>query len=94
MQILRWKQKYDQIPEDTKDPGLMKAKKALKKKQPIRRTTEQYWNEQQFQKLITAPPTQLASRGPLPWLNLFWAAGVAIALITATLGRSQRFPGT
>lgn len=33
-------------------------------------------------------------RGPLPWLNLFWAAGVAIALITATLGRSQRFPGT
>jgi len=33
-------------------------------------------------------------RGPLPWLNLFWAAGVAIALVTATLGRSRRFPGT
>jgi len=32
-------------------------------------------------------------RGPLPWLNLFWTAGVAIALLTATLGRSQRFPG-
>ena len=28
----RWKAKYDQIPEDTKDPGLRKAKKALKKK--------------------------------------------------------------
>ena len=25
------KEKYDAIPEDTKDPGLMKAKKALKK---------------------------------------------------------------
>lgn len=33
-------------------------------------------------------------RGPLPWLNLFWAAGVAIALITATLSRSRPFPGT
>jgi hypothetical protein len=32
-------------------------------------------------------------RGPLPWLNLFWAAGVAIALVTATLGRSRPFPG-
>ena len=31
---LRWKEKYDQIPEDTKDPGLMKAKKGLKKKMP------------------------------------------------------------
>ncbi|MEO8271336.1 MAG: DEAD/DEAH box helicase, partial [Aureliella sp.] len=32
VKLLRWKVKYDQIPEDTKDPGLMKAKKALKKK--------------------------------------------------------------
>jgi|GEM_PF-3063053 len=32
-------------------------------------------------------------RGPLPWLNLFWAAGVAIALVVATLGRTRRFPG-
>ena len=28
VRILRWKEKYDQIPEDTKDPGLIKAKKA------------------------------------------------------------------
>ncbi len=63
----RWQQQYDQIPENTKDPGLLRAKKKLKKKQPKRRTTEQYWNEQQFQKLIAAPPTKLASRGPLPW---------------------------
>lgn len=36
----------------------------------------------------------VVDRGPLPWLNLFWAAGVAIALVTATLGRTRPFPGT
>ena len=38
VKIARWREKYDQIPEDTKDPGLMKAKKALKKKMPTRRS--------------------------------------------------------
>jgi hypothetical protein len=33
-------------------------------------------------------------RGQLPWLNLFWAVGVAIAFISATVGRTRRFPGT
>ena len=51
VKIHRWQEKYDQIPEDTKDPGLMKAKKALKKKKPKRKTTQQYWSEEQFEKL-------------------------------------------
>ena len=67
VKIARWKEKFDQIPENTKDPGLLKAKKDLKRKQPTRRSTEQYWNEQQFEKLRTAPPLKLTSRGPLPW---------------------------
>ncbi len=67
VKIGRWKDKYDQIPEDTKDPGLLKAKKQLKKKMPKRRATEQYWTEEQFDKLRAAPPGSLASRGPLPW---------------------------
>lgn len=67
VKILKWKERYDQIPEDTKDPNLIRAKKALKKKMPTRRNTEQYWNEQQFQKLIAAPPAKLASRGQIPW---------------------------
>ena len=67
MKIARWREKYDQIPEDTKDPGLMKAKKALKKKMPTRRSNEQYWNEAQFSKLCAAPPGNLSSRGLLPW---------------------------
>ena len=67
VKIARWREKYDQIPEDTKDPGLLKAKKALKKKMPTRRSNEQYWNEAQFHKLCAAPPGKLYSRGPLPW---------------------------
>jgi superfamily II DNA/RNA helicase len=67
VRILRWKEKYDAIPEDTKDPGLLKAKKALKKKRPTRRETETYWNEAQFDKLKAAPPGKLYSKGQLPW---------------------------
>ena len=67
VKLHRWQEKYDQIPEDTKDPGLMKAKKALKKKKPKRKTTQQYWSEEQFEQLRTAPSGNLSSRGPLPW---------------------------
>ena len=67
VKIARWREKYDQIPEDTKDPGLLKAKKALKRKMPKRRETEQYWNEAQFEKLRAATPGKLSSKGPLPW---------------------------
>ena len=77
VKIARWKEKYDQIPEDTKDPGLRKAKKALKKKQPKRRETQQYWSEAQFQQLIKAPSADLASRGPLPWRLLVYMLNIA-----------------
>src|SRR5207237_6632553 len=58
---------YDAIPENTKDPGLLKAKKALKKKKPTRSETRQYWSESQFKQLQAAPPGKLYSKGPLPW---------------------------
>ncbi len=67
VKIARWREKYDSIPEDTKDPKLMKAKKALKKKMPKRRANEQYWDESHFEKLINAPSSDLASRGSIPW---------------------------
>lgn len=67
VKILRWKEKYDQIPEDTKDPNLIRAKKQMKKKMPTRSPERQYWNESQFEKLRAAPPGQLVSRGPIPW---------------------------
>jgi superfamily II DNA/RNA helicase len=67
VKILRWREKYDQIPENTKDPGLLKAKKALKRKKPLRRENVQYWGEGQFKQLQSAPPGKLYSKGPIPW---------------------------
>lgn len=67
VKILRFKERLDQIPEDTKDPLLIKKRKELKKKMPTRRKGEQYWNHEQFEKLIAAPPTHLRSQGQLPW---------------------------
>lgn len=67
VKILRWREKYDQIPDDTKDPKLRQAKKALKKKMPTRRANQQYWNESQFEFLRKAPPGKLRSRGAFPW---------------------------
>ena len=67
VKIARWRVKYDQIPEDTKDPGLLRMKKDLKRKAPKRRDNQQYWNEQQFDKLRTAEASKLYSKGPLPW---------------------------
>jgi len=67
VRILRWKAKYDQIPEDTKDPGLLKKKKELKKKKPDRNSQRQYWAEAHFEKLKASPPAKLYSKGPLPW---------------------------
>ena len=89
VKIARWREKYDQIPEDTKDPGLLKAKKALKKKMPKRRETEQYWNEAQFEKLCAAPPGKLYSRGPLPWRLLAYMldASPEVDLIRRLVGK-------
>lgn len=67
VKLLRWREKFDQIPADTKDPGLMKAKKALKKKMPKRRPGETYWTEEQFNKLRDGDAANLVSKGNLPW---------------------------
>src|SRR4030095_11477060 len=67
VRILRWKEKYDQIPEDTRDPMLIKKKKELKRKKPSRREGVQYWTEEAFERCKAAPPGRLYSKGPLPW---------------------------
>ncbi len=75
VKIHRWREKYDSIPEDTKDPGLLKAKKQLKKKMPKRRSGESYWNQQQFEQLQAADSANLTSRGRLPWRLLAYMFG-------------------
>src|SRR4029077_9939882 len=51
VRIVKWKQKFDQIPENTKDPGLLKAKKDLVRKKPKRNTDRKYWGEGDFDRL-------------------------------------------
>lgn len=75
VKIGKWREKYDSIPEDTKDPGLLKAKKQLKKKMPKRRAGETYWTEQQFEQLHNAESADLSSRGRLPWRLLAYLFG-------------------
>jgi superfamily II DNA/RNA helicase len=99
VKILRAKEKLDQIPEDTKDPGLLRMRKDLKRKMPTRRSTEQYWTEPQWQKLLTSPPLKLTSRGPIPWRLLAYMldASPEVEPIRKLVGKrlleSTRFAG-
>lgn len=67
VKLARWREKYDSIPEGTKDPGLMAAKKKLAKKKPTRRAGFPYWSTEQFAKMQTVPPGKLVSKGSLTW---------------------------
>lgn len=77
VKLHRWKLKFDQIPENTKDPGLLKAKKDLKRKKPQKSDRIQYWTEGIFDRLKTAPPGRLFSKGPLPWRLLAYLLKVS-----------------
>jgi superfamily II DNA/RNA helicase len=89
VKLNRWRVQYDQIPAGTKDPGLLKARKALERKRPRRRENEQYWNEVQFQKLCAAPSGKLYSKGPLPWRLLAYMldASPEVDLIRTLVGK-------
>jgi hypothetical protein len=77
VRILRWKQQYDQIPENTKDPVLLKKKKDLVRKKPTRNQQRKYWSEGDFDRLKAAPPARLYSKGPLPWRLLAYLLKVS-----------------
>lgn len=89
VKILRWQEKLNQIPEDTKDPGLIRARKEIKKKMPRRREGVQYWNETQFEQLVKSLPASLESRGPLTWRLLAYMleASPDISLIRQLVSR-------
>jgi superfamily II DNA/RNA helicase len=70
--IEKWRKKYEQIDPNSKDPGIMKARKAMERKRPKRRNTEQYWTEGQFESLIKAGPGKLLSRSMIPYQVLIY----------------------
>ena len=67
VRLLRWKRQYDAIPEDTKDPALIRKRKELRRKKPERNDKYLHWTENQFTALQAAAPVRLYSKGPLPW---------------------------
>jgi len=67
IRLVKWKKQYDQIPETSKDPVMLKKKKEMLKKKPSRNNQRKYWSEADFDKLQAAPPARLYSKGPLPW---------------------------
>jgi superfamily II DNA/RNA helicase len=77
VRILKWKEKYDQIPDTTKDPMLLKKKKELLRKKPTRNSQKKYWTESDFDRLKAAPPARLYSKGPLPWRLLAYLLKVS-----------------
>jgi superfamily II DNA/RNA helicase len=87
VKILRWKEKYDAIPENVRDPALIKAKKALKRKKPARNENRLYWNEGNFKQLQGAPPGKLYSKGHLPWRLLAYLLEISpeVARIRAVI---------
>jgi superfamily II DNA/RNA helicase len=68
----KWRRKYEQIDANSKDPGIMRARKDMERKRPSRRKTEQYWSEGQFRQLIAAGPGRLASRSMIPYQVLIY----------------------
>ena len=56
VRILRWKKQYDQIPEDTKDPGLMKKKKEANKKKEKEAKRRRRSQEEEEAKVLSSKP--------------------------------------
>lgn len=67
VKLAKWQQRMEQLPEEDKSPGMLKARKELLRKKPTRHPKVTYWNSEQFHKLLTAPPPRLSSRGRLSW---------------------------
>lgn len=86
VKISKWKKKYDQLDPKSKDPGIMQARKALERKKPSRRKTQQYWSEGQFKQLIEAGPAKLFSRSMIPYQVLIF-----LLTKTGTLHEAREF---
>lgn len=93
VKILRYKEKIEQIPEDTKDPKLRAMRKKLIKKSPKRREGVQYWSEPQFEKLQIAEPGKLESKGHLPWRLLAYLLNDSPDVVFLRDAVDKRFMG-
>ncbi len=72
VKIEKWRKKYEQLDPNSKDPGIMRARKNLERKRPTRRKTQTYWTEGQYRTLIKAGPAKLYSRSMIPYQVLVY----------------------
>ena len=72
VKIRKWRERFDKIDPNSKDPGIMRMRKEMERKRPTRRSTEQYWTEGQFRALIEAGSAKLASRSMIPYSVLIF----------------------
>lgn len=91
VRIWKWKQRYDKIDPNSKDPGLMRMRKEMERKRPTRRRTETYWTEGQFRTLIAAGPAKLSSRAMIPYQVLVYLLNKTGTLQDVRRFLSQRF---
>ena len=91
VKIEKWRKKYEQIDPNSKDPGIMRARKQLEKKKPSRRKTEQYWTEGQLGTLIKAGPANLVSRSMIPYQVLIYLLRQTGTLANVRAFLSKRF---
>ena len=91
VKFVKWKQKYDQLPATSKDPGIMRARKQLERKKPTRRKTEQYWVEGHFKQLIQSGPARLFSRSMIPYRVLIFLLTKTTSLEEVRDSLSRRF---
>ncbi|HUU83528.1 MAG TPA: DEAD/DEAH box helicase [Phycisphaerae bacterium] len=91
VKFVKWKKRYDQIDPNSKEPGLLRARKQLERKRPTRRKTEQYWVEGHFKQLIQAGPAKLFSRSMIPYQVLIYLLTKTGSLREAREFLSKRF---
>jgi hypothetical protein len=91
VKILKWRTKYDQIDPRSKDPSIMRARKALERKKPTRRKTEQYWSAGQFGQLIEAGPAKLRSPSMIGYSVLIYLLTKTGTIEPARAFLSRRF---
>ncbi len=85
VKILRFKERLNQIPENTKDPLLIRARKKLEKQMPTRRKTEQYWEADSLRKAEGGAARQALQQGA--------ASLAALGLPAGNLARCRTFAG-
>ena len=91
VKIVKWRKKYDQLDQHSKDPGILRARKQLERKRPTRRKTQRYWSEGQFKTVIEAGPANLYSRSMIPYQVLVYLLTRRGGLAEARSFLSKRF---